>query len=184
VASAAARGLGLGTPPFQDHHVHLNAVGWTMLDAMKYTLANLRVAQNTCAMNTSCAVEPLTRCALNQDRWDEPPSSGVLQERYHAPHCNAPWHFQKGDVFTLLSFHKAQMHMPRAKLIWMHTVLYAFYTSSNTSQVLPQSMLAYPSDLMPSWEAYLKSGYESRHYDHESYSHAKKKDEPNQNFLG
>jgi len=162
VASAAASDLGLGQEPFQKHHVLLNSFGLSIPDTMHFVLDSLAKAQDSCEQGKRCTTVPRMRCSINKQRWELVDDERV--ERYHAPHCNSPWEYNQGDVFTLVSFHKAQMHMVAAQSVWMHTVLYAYYTASNESTLAPQAMLAYPTDLMTTWDSFLQSGYAVRYY--------------------
>ena len=108
-------------------------------------------------------------CTMNQDRWDVL-NSGEVQERYHAPHCNRPWRFRQGDVFTLLSFHAAQIPVGHSKLVWMHTVMYGYYTASDSDLIssLPQAQSAFPPALIPKMERIEKDMYRTMHFGAES----------------
>jgi len=142
--SASASELGLGRVPFDVHHVRLNDLNISLVDAMQYVIKNLNGAQERCDLNHSCTSLPKIRCSINKDRWDMLPDS-EMQERYHAPHCNTPWSFKRGDVFTLVSFHKAQWRIPSARLVWMHTVFYGLFTASEATLAVPQASMAFAS---------------------------------------
>lgn len=103
--------------------------GFVNLTASNRTIARVN---STITRNTSSL-----RCVLNKERWEKMPS-GVVEERYRVPHCRLPWQFKHADPFTLIAFHEvgkelnlthAQIRIPHAKFIWMHTVLYGFYIS-------------------------------------------------------
>jgi len=166
--SAPSSKLGLGTHPYDSHHMRLNDVGVTIPGAMRYILEHLGTLQQACETDPSCVAIPRLRCAINQDRWDVL-ESGEMQERYHAPHCNRPWKFLQGDVFTLVSFHKAQIPISQSELVWMHTVLYGYYTAWEPSSAsLPQAQSAFPPELMPKWKDIKRDMYRTMHFGVES----------------
>ena len=72
------------------------------------------------------------------------------------------------DVFTLVSFHKAQSPVKKSQLVWMHTVFYGLYTASSPALSIPQGMMSVPTDMITKEgttpDGFIKYGYEKQYY--------------------
>lgn len=143
VISSSAQNLGL-TTFLASNFVNLTHVGHTVDSAQQMILSMLSKAQD--GYSPAYGAFPALRCKMNQDRW-ELIGAEEYMARYHAPHCSE-WHFNAGEDFTILSFHRLQPQekLSRKEMFWMHTVLYGFYVPSDLKTSIPHTM--YIEDLM------------------------------------
>jgi len=164
VISSPSKDLGLGRAPFEAHHILLQDMNLTMASAMGLIMGSLSSAQDRCARDPSCMSMPRTRCVVNRDRWDL--VEGEPQERYHAPHCNEPWEFKQGEVFTVVSWHKRQLPKADPHLVWMHTILYGLFTATEPKdEPVPQAMLAFPTEFLPMMDQFRYHSYAVVHHE-------------------
>jgi len=127
ILSADAATLGLRKGMFNNgllaerSFVNITAMHSNVDAAMDYLLDHLEAAQEAC-LEHPCGIEPMLRCVLNKDRWEQ--VDGEYFDRFHDPLCDA-WPVTNGDVFTMVSFHRQLHDHQIAEKIWMHTVIYA-----------------------------------------------------------
>jgi len=152
--SGNASDLGLDVAPYNLHAPHANlsnlhaipfnltAANLTISKAVDHVLSHVEAYHTRCLPHMRCPTPPQLKCSLNLNRWDML-GNGELQERFHNPLCGS-WVVQRGEINTILSFHKPREPLKRNYDFYMHSVLYAYYTSVDDHEPIPHAMVVMP----------------------------------------